>query len=99
MISKAGYVLHVHDGWNPLTEQEEVVEIQRVVAVNDENLMVEEQDFDPDQVWNVTPLATEGQYRFTSVNVHSYRHLTTDNSDLSIYILGITLLFGHISSP
>ena len=85
--------MHVHDGWDPLKEQEEVIEIQRVIGINDETLEVEEQDFDSDEVWTITPLETAGEYIFSQHkpvgDSTSDKYLTSDGSALSIHILGI----------
>ena len=69
MISRAGYVLNLREGWDPLTLGQDVtIEIERVIGINEETKRVEDQDrsnFDAEQIWTVTPLEMDDQYKFS----------------------------------
>ena len=69
LISRAGYVLNLREGWDPLTLGQDVtIEIERVIGINEETKRVEDQDrsnFDAEQIWTVTPLEMDDQYKFS----------------------------------
>ena len=89
LISRAGYVLNIPDGWSPQKIGSNVViEIDKVIGINEETVMVEEQDrqnSDGQQVWTIAKLEIDGHYKFSIGD----KFLTSDGSTLSLYTLGI----------
>ena len=83
MISRAGYVLNLREGWDPLSLGQDVtIEIERVIGINEETKKVEDQDrsnFDAEQIWTVTPLEMDDHYKFSIGD----KFLTSDDNKLS----------------
>ena len=80
------------DGWNPQKIGSNVaIEIDKVIGINEETVMVEEQDrqnSDAQQVWTIAKLEIDGHYKFSIGD----KFLTSDGSTLSLYTLGIFFL-------
>ena len=93
LISRAGYVLNLRGGWDPLTLGQDVtIEIERVIGINEETKRVEDQDrsnFDAEQIWTVTPLEMDDHYKFSIGD----KFLTSNGNTLST--MGNTL--NHIN--